>query len=165
MPIVILHLGSNEGDRKRNIDKAYTSILETIGTIQSKSSYYETAPWGNENQQSFINTAIQVKTELTPFQLLESLQEIETEIGRIKTERWAPRIIDIDIIFYDSLKLMSSILMIPHPFYTERKFVLTPLNEIIPNYRGPKSQKTIAELNSMCTDEKEVKKLSFITPN
>ncbi|MBL4660448.1 MAG: 2-amino-4-hydroxy-6-hydroxymethyldihydropteridine diphosphokinase [Alcanivoracaceae bacterium] len=134
-----LGLGSNIGDLKQNIDVAIKkiSLLEDTQLIKV-ASFYLTKAWGNTRQQDFINTVISIKTKLEPNALLLVLQNIENEMGRVREEKWGPRTIDIDILLYEDIVVKQPQLTIPHPYLTERSFVLVPLFEldktlVIPN--------------------------------
>jgi 2-amino-4-hydroxy-6-hydroxymethyldihydropteridine diphosphokinase len=145
MVTVYLSLGSNLGDRKKNI----ASALEMLGQeawILKVSSLYETEPVGYKEQPWFLNCACSIETGLTPQALLELAKTIEKKLGRKPTLHFGPRIIDIDILFYDDLILDSPDLVIPHPRLTERAFVLVPLKEIAPNLVHPLLDLTIEEL-------------------
>ncbi|MCC8146519.1 MAG: 2-amino-4-hydroxy-6-hydroxymethyldihydropteridine diphosphokinase [Bacteroidales bacterium] len=140
MHIVFLALGTNLGNKKQNLDKAMDLIAERIGSLSAISSVYETEPWGFESENSFLNNVVKVETRLLPFELLSVTQEIEKELGRTAktTQRYQDRIIDIDILFYDDLILQSDELVLPHPFFRERDFVLKPLLEIAPELKEMK---------------------------
>jgi 2-amino-4-hydroxy-6-hydroxymethyldihydropteridine diphosphokinase len=116
--------------------------------IVKSSSYYHTRPWGKTDQADFINAVVQVETELTPRELLELCLAIEKQMGRIRDEKWGPRIIDIDILCYGTQVLQEPNLTIPHPYLHERAFVLVPLNEIAPDYVHPVLQQRVAELTA-----------------
>ena len=145
MSNVYLGLGTNLGDRKQNINKAIEAISLKM-SISKQSSLYETTAWGYTNQPDFLNQVIQVETNLSPLRLLNFLKKTEVELGRVENFRYGPRLIDIDILFYDDLIKTTSRLQIPHPRIPERAFVLVPLNEIAPGYVHPVLKKTIAEL-------------------
>jgi 2-amino-4-hydroxy-6-hydroxymethyldihydropteridine diphosphokinase len=146
MSIVYIGIGSNLGNREANCRQA-VELLEKKGIlIKKKSSLYETEPWGIKDQPLFLNMAIEIETELIPGELLKVLQDIETEIGREKTLKWGPRIIDLDILFFDDIILNEDNLKIPHPFMHERDFVLKPLQEIAPDMKHPVLQLSISEL-------------------
>lgn len=151
-----LHLGSNLNDRLENINQAYISIKKEIGQILKISKIYETAPWGNEHQNHFLNSAVLIDTNLNPYQILEKIIEIENSMGRTREVKWGSRIIDIDIIFYDSLILQSALLTIPHPNYTERNFVLKPLSDLSPQLVDPRSKKSILQVAEECLDRSSV---------
>ncbi|WP_044171906.1 2-amino-4-hydroxy-6-hydroxymethyldihydropteridine diphosphokinase [Flectobacillus major] len=154
---VYLSLGSNLGKREENLQKAIYKIEEKIGSIISISNIYETAPWGNLNQAGFLNLILSVTLQnANPIDILADLQKIEHDLGRIRTEKWGERIIDIDIIYWDSLLLNHPRLTIPHPFMHDRKFVLVPLADIAPAFKHPVFGKTTLELLTLCTDTGEV---------
>ncbi len=127
-----LSLGSNLGDRLENLIQALKRIKEEGNLIIRVSSVYETRPLGKTNQPDFLNLVAEVKTKLSPFLFLALLQRIENEMGRVRKEKWGPRIIDIDLIFYEDLEIESPELTLPHPLFKERAFVLIPLMEVLP---------------------------------
>ncbi len=129
--MILLGLGSNIGDREKNIINAL-HLLELNFSIKiiSISSLYETEPVGLKEQPPFLNIVCKIKTELQPDELLKSCLSVEKDLGRVRMVHWGPRIIDIDILFYNDEIINSEILTIPHPRITERKFVLIPLLEI-----------------------------------
>ena len=131
---VYLSLGTNLGNRKRNIREAIEKIEELIGVVLRQSALYETKPWGFSSPNDFINSCILVDTILAPRQLMEKLQEIEKEMGRTLKSingEYHDRIIDIDTLMYDDLKINEPDLVIPHPLMEEREFVMVPLKEIL----------------------------------
>jgi 2-amino-4-hydroxy-6-hydroxymethyldihydropteridine diphosphokinase len=139
-------IGSNLGNRHENCLHA-VELLEKRGvTVQKKSSLYETEPWGVKDQPRFINMAVQIETRLEPNELLRLLKDIEKEIGRQDSFHWGPRIIDLDILLFNTLVLNEENLQIPHPFLHEREFVLRPLNEIAPDVIHPVFRMSIDEL-------------------
>ena len=156
---VLLSLGSNMGDRMQNIRHAEALIESAIGTIEKKSAYYETAPWGNLEQGAFINSAAMILTDNTPSELLIKTQEIEKTLGKTDTVHWGPRIIDIDIVLFADWMVKKGDLIIPHPEIQNRNFVLKPLLDIEKNIMHPKLNKTIEELYLESPDQCEVKKL------
>ena len=130
---VYLSLGTNLGNRKRNIREAIEKIGELVGVVERQSALYETKPWGFSSPNDFINACVLVDTMLAPRQLLEATQRIEQEMGRIGKSvngEYHDRIIDIDILLYDNIKVNEPDLIIPHPLMEEREFVMVPLNEI-----------------------------------
>jgi len=157
MGTAALLLGGNQGDRLAYISKAKSFIKSHVGVILKESSLVETAAWGITDQPSFINQAILVETDLEPNLLLLTLLNIEKLLGRIRTEKWGPRIIDIDILYYDQLIIDEIDLKIPHPFMQDRKFTLVPLNEISPDWLHPIFHKSVNQLLEECKDEGEVK--------
>lgn len=149
MATVYLGLGTNLGDKEANLRTAIYKLQERIGKQVSLSSFYETAPWGFESDHSFLNAAIGLETSLSPIEILHITQEIEKELGRTKKSvngSYSDRLIDIDILLYDTLVLQTPELTIPHPLMTERDFVMKPLIEIAGNAIHPTLQKTLSEL-------------------
>jgi 2-amino-4-hydroxy-6-hydroxymethyldihydropteridine diphosphokinase len=133
METVYLGLGANLGDRGKNIEEAIGKIKNLPQTEMLKAStLYETEPVGHTAQPKFLNSAIAIKTKLSPMDLLRQLKKIEKELGREDTFRFGPRLIDIDILFFGDQKLSTPELTIPHPRITERYFVLRPLMDIVP---------------------------------
>lgn len=157
MPRVILSLGSNIGDRVLNCRSALEEI-SGFAEIRRVSSVYETEPVGHENQPDFINCAAQIDTALSPHDLLSRLREVEKVLGRVRDERWRPRTIDIDIIFYDDLILDTEELTIPHVSAHARRFVLEPVCEIDPMFVHPGfGVRVYLLLNDIDDDKKVVK--------
>tara|TARA_Y100000590_G_C15396810_1_gene892248 strand:- start:339 stop:827 length:489 start_codon:yes stop_codon:yes gene_type:complete len=129
---VFLSLGSNIGDRKLNIERALIE-LRSVSDILATSSIYKTEPMGFTNQEEFYNCILEVKTKLSPKKLLYEIKKIERRMGRKKNFRNGPRLIDIDIIFYKDSTINEEELIIPHPRWQERLFVITPMFEISPD--------------------------------
>lgn len=149
MATVYLGLGTNLGDKEANLRTAIYKLQERIGKQVSLSSFYETAPWGFESDHSFLNAAIGLETSLSPIEILHITQDIEKELGRTKKSvngSYSDRLIDIDILLYDTLVLQTPELTIPHPLMTERDFVMKPLIEIAGNVIHPTRQKILSEL-------------------
>ena len=159
MAIVYLCLGSNSGDRLKLIEQAvgFLNLAQDIKLIRT-SALYETEPWGVKNQNWFLNMALEIKTSLSPQDLLVKLQNIERTLGRNREKeiRWGERPIDIDIIFYDNLVLESDVLTIPHKFMHKRAFVLVPLLELIPDFVHPVFNITISQLYDNLEEVEEV---------
>jgi 2-amino-4-hydroxy-6-hydroxymethyldihydropteridine diphosphokinase len=155
---VFLSLGSNEGDRQGNLDKTILRIGKEAGTIVKVSSVYRTAAWGKTDQPDFLNQAIQLETSLSPEELLEKILAIEHSLGRVRTEKWAMRTIDIDILLFGQMTMTSPHLSLPHPELANRRFVLVPLNDIAPDYLHPVLKKTIRELLAECPDQLAVER-------
>lgn len=143
---IILSLGSNLNDRAKNLSDAIAE-LSKISAITKKSKVYETLPWGKEDQANFLNQVIVAETKLEPQPLLEQILQIETKLGRVRHEKWGPRTIDIDILYYADLILNEENLVIPHPHLHERAFVLDPLEEIYDDKVDPRWNLTVRELN------------------
>lgn len=146
MSIAYISIGSNLGDRKENCAHAIKLIERNGITVRKQSQMYETEPWGIKDQPKFINMAIEVETDKKPEELLRVLKEIEKKVGRTETVKWGPRVIDLDILFYDDLILKTENLEIPHPLLHERDFVLKPLCEIAPEKKHPIIGKTVREM-------------------
>jgi len=156
MSTVYIQLGSNIGKRKSFIAKSMEQIEKNIGEIIAESSVFETIPWRNENQNNFLNSVIKIETQFDAFNVLQKSQEIENNLGRVRKEKWGERTIDIDILFYNNEIINTEELIIPHPLIHKRKFVLTPLSEIAPNYIHPILQKNISDLLLGCKDSQKV---------
>ena len=150
--------GSNMGDRTANLTVANELISQRCGKVCKNSSIYETAAWGNRTQSSFLNQALYVNTPLNAFDLLSTLLSIEKELGRVRNERYGPRIIDIDIIFFNHEVINGPKLKIPHPEMQKRMFVLLPLSEIAAAYIHPLLKVSVSELLQKCDDRLAVKK-------
>lgn len=146
MAVVFLGIGSNLGRRKENCLKALEILKKKGLTLLASSSIIETEPWGVEDQPPFVNMVVKAETKLSPLQLLKTVKEIEKEMGRRETYRWGPRVIDIDILFYDSQVVDLPELKIPHPYIQDREFVLRPLSEIAPDLVHPILKKPIKVL-------------------
>ena len=158
--ILYLLLGSNLGNKKKNIDDALEMINKRIGLVSNTSSLYETEPWGFTSEDYFLNMAAKVNTLLSPEEVLQQVNNIELVYGRKRQGMgYESRTLDIDILFYDDLILSTGALNIPHPHIAERKFVLVPLNEITKDLIHPVSGNTITELILTCPDSKKVRKL------
>lgn len=143
--VVFLALGSNLGDRLYNLKTAIQQMPPRVQVI-AESPIYETPPWGYLEQPAFLNQVVLGKTRLKPDVLLVYLKQLEIRLGRTPTVRYGPRLIDIDILFYDDLILDKPNLTIPHPHLHERAFVLVPLADIAPEYPHPVSGKTTQQL-------------------
>ncbi len=146
MHTVYLGLGTNLGDRGGNLQAA-VAALSPLVEVTAESKVYETPAWGFEDQPAFLNMAVKALTDLAPGDLLAYLKRIEARLGRTATFRWGPRLIDIDILFYDDLVLETPELVIPHARLHERAFVLIPLLDIDPDLVHPLLRKTVRELS------------------
>lgn len=127
-------LGGNIGDRKANLETAISRLADTPGiTLVAQSSFLGTEPWGKTDQEWFLNAAVAIDTTLSARQLLEVCLGVETAMGRVREEKWGPRIIDLDILTYGDETIDEDGLQVPHPYIVEREFVLEPLAEIAPD--------------------------------
>ena len=144
----------------QNLQRA-ASFLEQNQSVKllKKSSLYETAPWGDSDQDAFLNQAWIIETSLSPFQILHLIKDIEVQVGRVNTRRWGPRVIDIDILFYGDLILNTETLTIPHAEIQNRSFALIPTSEIAPKWKDPRNKKTVEELQKICPDTLKVSKI------
>jgi 2-amino-4-hydroxy-6-hydroxymethyldihydropteridine diphosphokinase len=151
---LFIGLGGNVGNVAKTFENALVLIENIIGKISQKSSLYQTEPWGLKNQDYYLNMVIKVTTSLTPGQVLEKLLEIEKNFGRIreKDNQYAPRTLDMDILFYDDKIINDDYLTIPHPKIQERNFVLIPMMEIAPDFEHPVFLKKIRALRGESTD-------------
>lgn len=141
---VYIALGTNLGERLSNLSAAIAALAPKV-TVLAESYIYETPPWGYENQPAFLNKVIKAETGLEPGSLLEYLKQIEVGLGREKSVRWGPRLIDLDILFYDNLIIDTPPLVIPHPRLQERAFVLVPLADIASEFMHPIFRKSVKE--------------------
>ncbi len=146
---VYLSLGSNLGDRAAHLKSAIASLPPQMRVVK-KSNVYETPPWGYTDQDAFLNQAVMAATYLEPVPLIKHLKRLEVALGRKATFRYGPRLIDIDILFYDDLVFDSPALTIPHLHVHERGFVLMPLMDIAPDYVHPVTGKSIREMIAFC---------------
>jgi len=155
---IFLLLGTNQGNRKQNLQSALALIKSKVNDIHNISCIYETAPWGYHNQPDFYNLTIEISYSGTPKTLLRELLAIEKELGRKRRERWSDRIIDIDIIYFGKLIMKDPVLTVPHPEIQSRRFTLVPLNEIAPEFLHPLLGKSNRELLRICPDPLTVQK-------
>ena len=153
----VLLLGTNMGSRETALLTASNLIVQNLGSIQLKSGVYETEPWGNISQAAFLNQALVITTSIPAKELLKGLLQIEETMGRKRKNKWEPRLIDIDILFFNDDVIHTDSLKVPHPLLQDRRFALTPLNELMPAYRHPVLKRTVRELLSDCKDQQQVK--------
>lgn len=158
MPRAYLGLGGNIGKPKENIKEALVLLQshQNVKVLKS-SSYYETAPVGYEQQAWFLNIAVEIETELSPYELLKLCNEVEQQLRRERVIRWGPRTIDIDILLYEGFESDEDKLTIPHPRMTQRAFVIIPMLEIAPNLhiKGQSIEEIAENLNNQ-----EIRKLA-----
>ncbi len=151
--------GGNLGDRQQYLATARQFINQQCGTIAVASSLYETAAWGNTDQPAFLNQAIEITTTLTARQLIRRILKIEKQMGRVRQEKYGPRVIDIDILLFNNEKYNYPFLKLPHPEMQNRRFALLPLAEIAPDIIHPVMNKTVTELLKECKDELQVSRM------
>ena len=157
MTTVYLGLGTNIGNRKENLTRAIEALSLALGPCTALSSFIETAPWGFDSENSFLNCAVAFETELAPQELLDTTESIERELGRTTKSTggtYHDRIIDIDILLYGSVVIETPRLTIPHPLMHLRDFVLEPLAEIAPHAIHPTTGKSIDELSTELKEQK-----------
>ena len=147
MAQVILGLGSNQNNPKENLDKAVTA-LAALGSVQEVAPYILSKPEGYDAQPDFVNTVVVLETTLPPAELLKKLKELETQLGRVPTFPNGPRVIDLDILFYENQEIFDTdvMLFVPHPRLHLREFVLKPLSYIRPDLLHPTIKKSVTQL-------------------
>ncbi len=156
---IFILLGSNQGERERNLKLALLRIDQLCGTVIRKSLLYETAPWGFDSSDWFLNQVIQIKSNLSPESLLDKLLGIELELGRVRTNaQYSSRAIDLDLLYYSSFHIQTKSLEVPHPRLHLRRFTLLPLCDIAPDFVHPVLRKTQLELFNNLTDNSIVRK-------
>lgn len=162
MAIVYLALGANLGDRADNLRRALDALRHSF-TVEAVSPCYETEPAYVLDQPRFYNLACRATTTLTPLEVLHRLRQIECDLGRVRALRYGPRVIDLDLLFYDDLILDLPELTVPHPLLQERAFVLVPLADIAPELLHPKLGLTVSALrNKLGTELSTVRQLGFV---
>ena len=157
---IFLLLGSNQGDPARNLASAVQNIHVQAGSIKLRSSLYRSAAWGIEQQPDFINQVLEITSEETADNLLKILLKIEEEMGRVRTLRWGPRVIDIDLLFYGDEVWDTPQLRLPHPGIAHRRFTLVPLAEIAPELIHPILKKSVLQMLDECDDPLTVEKIT-----
>ncbi len=152
-----LLLGSNKGNRPDYLEKARQLLAARCGKLFALSALYETSAWGNAEQPAFLNQVAGLETKLDPHHLLNTILDIESSLGRVRTKKWASRTLDIDILFYGEHIIHSGDLTVPHPAIAERRFTLVPMAEIAPEFQHPVLKKNMTQLLEECADKLEVK--------
>jgi 2-amino-4-hydroxy-6-hydroxymethyldihydropteridine diphosphokinase len=158
MNTAFLLIGSNMGNRQEVLLHATEMIVESCGPILQQSAIYQTAPWGLQTQDDFLNQAIHIQTKFNAQRLLKEVLKIEEMLGRKRTITYGPRVIDIDILFFDSEIIQEENLVVPHPQIQNRRFVLVPMAEIAPGFVHPLFKKNILQLLKECPDMLAVQK-------
>jgi 2-amino-4-hydroxy-6-hydroxymethyldihydropteridine diphosphokinase len=160
MAEVFIGIGSNLDNKRDNCSRALDTLAaQNEITLLSASSLYYTEPYGDIEQDWFVNSVVKIGTELDPFDLLKRLKAIEVEFGRVRDVKGGPRTLDLDMLFYDDLVLSQDCLTIPHPLSHERAFVLIPLMEIAPHFIHPVSKVSVMKLLDDLNDGKIVQPL------
>lgn len=160
---VFVGLGSNRGDRHLFLSEAAKALQVIPGwSLQNVSSLYETEPVGNKNQPFFLNGVAEFACTDEPEEILKTLKDTEQRIGRIPSERWGPREIDLDLLYVGSLVRQGSGFQLPHPEIADRNFVLVPLAEIAPDFVDPLRECTVMDLLQCCKDRCSVQKSPLI---
>jgi len=155
-----LILGCNIGDRITSLQTALVKIKTDIGRIVRTSSIYATEPWGLKDQPPFYNQVVEIETDFDAFDTLNKVLAIEESMGRVRKEKWAERIIDIDILYFENQVINKENLTIPHPGIPDRRFVLIPLCELIPDNTHPVLKVSNADLLNATKDHLGVKKIN-----
>lgn len=152
---VVLILGGNQGDRERFLERAKTAI-SALGEIVEESKIFATEAWGGVAKDSFLNQILVIRTEMTPLRFLQQIQQIEKNMGRKRQIKWGDRTMDIDILFWGQTIIDLPKLKIPHPEIPNRRFVLEPLMDVVPDWVHPVLGKTIRQLLEECKDTSKV---------
>jgi len=161
-PNCYLSIGSNMGNKEYYLNGAVESLRKNPDiTVTNVSSYYETEPFGVQDQPKFLNGVVEIETSLTPPELLRFIQDVEKKFDRVRIKRWGPRTLDIDILLYDNLKISEPDLTIPHPYLEKRAFVLVPLAELNPNMVLPSGRNIKSVLEDLKEDVEGIVKYKF----
>ena len=155
---IFISLGSNMGNRHEHLMNAIGAIEENIGRVLARSDIYETEAWGKKDQDDFLNMVIEVASTHDEMDVLKKMLSIEADMGRERSERWSPRIIDLDLLFYGQRKVKSANLTLPHPEIQNRHFVLRPMTEIAPKFIHPVFQQSMQYLSTTCKDTSTVRR-------
>jgi len=160
MHTLVLSTGSNLGDRRENLASAIELIRGRLGRILKSSDIYESPSWGYQSKNRYYNQCLVVETDIEAEECIRRILEIEHLMGRERTgSEYADRVIDIDILYYNNLVMDSGVLKIPHDKLAERKFILLPLAEILPEFEHPELHVSSLEMLRQCADKQDVKRL------
>lgn len=167
MAIIFIGLGSNEGNSFQILSDAYLDLKKNVGYLIASSSIYETAPWGFESKNSFLNAVLKFETNHTPEEILNILQYLETKAGRNRneSENYTDRTLDLDLLYYDNVLSDKEELVLPHPRISERLFVLWPMVEIDAEWIDARHQKSMKQLLDETVDISAIKKSSKLNFN
>lgn len=167
MAIIFIGLGSNEGNSFQILSDAYLDLKKNVGYLIASSSIYETAPWGFESKNSFLNAVLKFETNHTPEEILNILQYLETKAGRKRneSENYTDRTLDLDLLYYDNVLSDKEELVLPHPRISKRLFVLWPMVEIDAEWIDARHQKSMKQLLDETVDISAIKKSSKLNFN
>jgi 2-amino-4-hydroxy-6-hydroxymethyldihydropteridine diphosphokinase len=165
MEAVVFIIGGNLGDRSGLVNQATEMLKKHLGEPKLQSSVYETQSWGNVDKNDYLNQIVVFETALNPSELLAIGQLVESKLGRNREEKWGDRTMDVDILYYGNQIIRSSTLDVPHPLISERRFVLEPLTEILPDFTHPVINMSNRRLLELCDDNSAVWKMTKEEPN
>ena len=154
-----ISIGSNQGNRREQMERAIAFLMVLGGAIVKRSDYFETKAWGKEDQPDFLNMCLELTTTKSAHKLLKVIQDIETQLDRQRTQKWGQRTVDLDILFFNDAIINDDQLTVPHPYIPQRKFVLVPLAQVAAGVVHPVLHKTVQQLLESCPDDLEVVKV------
>ncbi|MEM7550036.1 MAG: 2-amino-4-hydroxy-6-hydroxymethyldihydropteridine diphosphokinase [Bacteroidota bacterium] len=158
---IYLLMGSNLGDRFNNLKLCMEELRKEVGKITKTSSVYETAAWGITEQNPFLNLAVEIVSDLNPSEMIDHFERIERKLGRKKVVKWGPRIIDVDILYFNDVILKTPSIQIPHKEIQNRRFALEPMIEINPSFQHPVFNVSQIDLLKNCKDPLDATKLNL----
>jgi 2-amino-4-hydroxy-6-hydroxymethyldihydropteridine diphosphokinase len=158
----VILLGSNTGNTRKHLEEATSYLSELAGEVVTASHYYETEPWGHRDQPFFLNRILVIRTRLSARQLLTEMMRIEEKMGRFRRMKWEPRVIDLDILYFNDAVISEPGLSVPHPHLHERRFTLVPLAEILPSMVHPVLKKSNKELLEALQDDLLVRECTLV---
>lgn len=156
MDTLVLIIGGNLGNRQQNMLEAQQKLIKVFGNPLIKSRVYETGAWGGKSSGNYLNQVLAFEVELNPQAILRSIQQIENDMGRTREVKWGDRIMDIDVLFLSDKVIKGANLQIPHPYIQDRRFVLKPLTDTLPDFIHPILNKSMKELLKDCLDDSKV---------